>query len=85
MYSRRNESFGMKHHFQSFSSEQCMIFTPLGIATGPSLNEVESQPGKSNLDENNYRLQQMLNGQYMQTRVKRASRICGHVITLIHQ
>jgi hypothetical protein len=40
------------------------MITPLGFSTGLSLNQAESQPVKSNQDENNHRLQQMLNGKY---------------------
>ena len=69
MYSRRNESFGMIHHFWSCEIEQCKIITPLGFATGPCLKHAERQPTKSNQDEINYRQQQMLNGQYLQSSV----------------
>jgi len=58
---------------------------PLGIATESSLNQLESQPVQSNQDEYNYGLQQMLNGQYIQMSVNRASTICGLVITVIQQ
>jgi len=85
MYSRRNESFSMIHHFQLCESEQCKIITPLGFATGPSLNQAERQPVKSNHDENNYGRQQMLNGQYIKISVNRASTICGLVSTVIHR
>jgi hypothetical protein len=57
--------------------------TPLGFATGWSLNQAESQPVQSNQDEYNYRRQQMLNGQYIKMSVNRASMICGLVITVI--
>jgi len=83
MYSRRNESFGMIHHFQSCESELCKIMTPLGFATEWSLNQAESQPVKSNQDENNYRRQQMWNGQYIKMSVNRASTITGLVSTVI--
>jgi len=36
-----------------------MSIMPLGFATGPSLDQVERQPIKSNQDENNYQWQQM--------------------------
>jgi len=85
MYSRHNEYFGMIHHFQSRESEQCNIVTPLGFATGPILNQAERQPTKSNQDENNYRRQQMLNGQYITMSVNGASTICGLASTVIHQ
>jgi hypothetical protein len=58
---------------------------PLGFATGPSLNNAERQPIKSNQDENNYRWQQMMNGQYIKMIVKGAPTICGLVSTVIHQ
>jgi len=35
--------------------------TPLSFATGLSVNQAESQPVQSNLDENNYGRQQMMN------------------------
>jgi len=85
MYSRRNESFGMIHHFEWCESEQCKIMTPLGFATGLSLNQAESQPVQSNQDENNYGRQQMMNGQYIKMSVNGASTICGLVSTVIHQ
>jgi len=85
MYSRCNESFGMIHHFYSCESEQCKILKPLGFATGPSLNQAARQPVKSNQDENNYRRQQMLNGQYIKMSVNGASTICGLVNMVIHQ
>jgi len=59
--------------------------TPLGFATGWSLNHPESQPVKSNQDENNYQRQQMLNGQYIKISVNGASTICGLVSTVIHK
>jgi hypothetical protein len=59
--------------------------TPLGFATGLSLNQAESQPAQSNQDENNYGRQQMMNGQYIKMSVNGASTICGHVSTVIHQ
>jgi hypothetical protein len=43
--------------------------TPLGFATGLSLNLAESQPAQSNQDENNYGRQQMLNGKYIKMSV----------------
>jgi hypothetical protein len=84
MYSRHNEPFGMIHHFWSCESEQCNFITPLGFATGLSINQAESYPVQSNQDENNYQRQQMLNGQYMKGSVKGASTICGLVSTVIH-
>jgi hypothetical protein len=59
--------------------------TPLGFATGLSLNQAESQPVQSNQDENNYGRQQMMNGQYIKMSVNGASTICGLVSTVIHQ
>jgi len=59
--------------------------TPLGFATGLSLNQSGSQPVQSNQDENNYRRQQMMNGQYITMSVNGASTICGLVSTVIHQ
>jgi len=61
------------------------MITQLGFATGPSLNQAERQSIKSNLDEYNYRLQQMVNGQYDKMSVKAASTICGLLSTVIHQ
>jgi hypothetical protein len=58
--------------------------TPLGFATGLSLNQAESQPVQSNQDENNYGRQQMMNGQYIKMSVNGASTICGLVSTVIH-
>jgi len=58
---------------------------PLGSATGPSLNQAERQPVKSNQDENTYQWQQMLNGQYIKMSINGASTICGLVSTVIHQ
>jgi hypothetical protein len=59
--------------------------TPLGFATGLSLNQAESQPVQSNQDENNYGRQQMMNGQYIKMSVNGVSTICGLVSTVIHQ
>jgi len=84
MYSRRNESVGMIHHFSSCESEQCKIITPLSFATGLSLNQAERQPIKSNQDENNYRQQQMLNGQYIKMSINGASTMCGLVSMVIY-
>jgi hypothetical protein len=63
MYSRRNESFGMIHYFECCESDQCNIVMPLGFATGLILNLAERLLIKLNQDENNYRWQQMMNGQ----------------------
>jgi hypothetical protein len=75
----------MIHNFQLCESEQCKIITPLGFATGLSLNQAESQPVQSNQDEHNYGRQQMLNGQYIKMSVNGASTMCGLVSTVIHQ
>jgi len=61
------------------------MITPLGFATGPSLNQVESLPLKSNQDESLYGRQQMFKGQYIKISVNGASTICGHVNMVIHQ
>jgi len=61
------------------------MITPLGFATGPSLNQAERQSIKSNQDEYNYRRQQMLNGQYVKMSVNGASTIFGLVSMVIHQ
>jgi len=61
------------------------MITPLGFATGLSLNQAERQLIKSNQDENNYGRQQMLNGQYIKISVNGASTISGLVSTVIHQ
>jgi len=63
----------MIHHFQLCESEQCKIIMPLGFATGPSLNHAERKLIKSIQDENNYRRQQMMNGQYIKLSVNGAS------------
>jgi hypothetical protein len=57
---------------------------PLGFATGLSINQSERQPIEANQDENNYRLQQMFNGQYIKMSFNRASMICGLVSRVIH-
>jgi CTP-dependent riboflavin kinase len=57
----------------------------LGLATGLSLNQAARQLIESNQDENIYRQQQMLNGQYIKMTVNGASTICGRVDTVIHQ
>ena len=59
--------------------------TPLGFATGLSLNQAESQPVQANQDENNYARQQMMNGQYIKMSVNGESTICGRVSMVIHQ
>jgi hypothetical protein len=59
--------------------------TSLGFATELSLNQAESQSLESNQDENNYRWQQMVNGQHIKMSVNGASTICGLVRTVIHQ
>jgi hypothetical protein len=61
------------------------MITPLGCATGPSLNQAERLPRKSNQDENTYGRQQMFNGQYITMSINGASTIYGHVNTVIHQ
>jgi hypothetical protein len=61
------------------------MIMPLSFATGPSLNQAERPPIKSNHDENTYGRQQMLNGQYIKMSVNGASMICGHLSTVIHQ
>jgi hypothetical protein len=58
---------------------------PLGFATGLSLHQAERQPIVSNQDENNYRQQSMLNGQYIEMSINGASTICGLVSMVIHQ
>jgi len=58
---------------------------PLSFATGPSHNHVARQPIKSNLDENNYPWQQMLNERYSMMSVNREATICGLVSTVIDQ
>jgi len=59
--------------------------TPLGFATGLSLNQAERQLLQSNQDENNCGRQQMMNGQCITMSVNGASKICGLVSTVIHQ
>jgi hypothetical protein len=61
------------------------MITPLGFATGPSLNQAERQSTKFYQDEFNYRWQQILNGQYIKMSINGASTICGLVSTVIHQ
>jgi hypothetical protein len=58
---------------------------PLGVAPGLSLNQAERQLIESNQDENNYRQQQMVNGQYMKMSINGVSTICGLESMLIHQ
>ena len=65
----------MIHHFLLCESEQCKIILPLGLATVPSPNPAKRQPIKSNKDENKYRRQQMMNGQYINMSVNGASTI----------
>jgi len=58
--------------------------TPLGFATGLSLNQAERQPVQSNQDENDHGWQQILNEQYIKMKVNGASTICGLVSMVIH-
>jgi hypothetical protein len=58
--------------------------TPVGFATGLSLNQAECQLVQSNQDENNYGRQQMLNEQSIKMSVNRVSTIGGLVGTVIH-
>jgi len=60
------------------------MIMPLSFATGPSLNQAERLPIKSNPDENTYGWQQMFNGQYIKMSINGASTICGHVHMVIH-
>jgi hypothetical protein len=85
MYSRRNKSFGMKHHFSSAESEQFNMITPLAFATGLSLNQAGRLPIQSNPDDTAYGRQQMLKEQYIKMSINRASTICGHANMVIHQ
>ena len=85
MYSRRNEAFGKIHRFWSYESKQCKNVTALSFPTGPCLNRSERLPICSNNDKNNYRSQQMLDGQYIKLSVNRASTICGFESTVIKQ
>jgi len=66
-----------------WESEQCKNITPLGFATGLSLNLTERQPIRSNHDENNYQRQQMLSGKYIKMSVNGALMICGLVSMVI--
>jgi hypothetical protein len=61
------------------------MIMPLGFTTGPTLNQVERLPIKSNQDENTYGQYQMFNGQYIKMNVNGASTIYGHVNMVIHQ
>jgi hypothetical protein len=61
------------------------MITPLGFATGPSLNQAEKLPIKSNQDENTYGRQPMFNGQYIKMSVKGPSTIYSYVNMVIHQ
>jgi hypothetical protein len=61
------------------------MITLLSFATGPSVNQAERKPIKSNQDENTYGRQQMLNGQYIKMIINRAATICGHVRTVIQK
>jgi hypothetical protein len=65
-------------------SEQCKIITPLGFATGLRLNHAEYQPIKSNQEEINCQQLQMLNGQYIQLSVNRASTTFGLASWKLH-
>ena len=85
MYSRPNEAFGKIHKFCSCASEQCKNVTALGFATGPSLDLSERLPTCPNLDDNYYRWQQLLNGQYIKMSINGASTICSFVSTVIQQ
>jgi len=85
MYSRHNKAFGKIHKFWLCESEQCKNVTALGFVTRPSLNLAERLPICSNHDENYYRWQQMLNGQYIKMCINGASTICGFVSTVIKQ
>jgi len=85
MYSRRNEPFDKIYKFQSWESKQRKNVTVLSFATGPSLNASERLPICSNHDENYYRWQQMLDGQYIEMSVNGASTICGLVSMAISQ
>jgi len=64
MYSRRKEAFGKIHKFLLCESELCKNVTALSPVTKPSLNLSETLPIYSNHNENYYRWQLMLNGQY---------------------
>jgi len=85
MYSRHDEAFGKIYNFQSCECEQCKNVTALGFVTRPSLNQAERLPICSNHDENYYRWQQMLNGQYIKMSVNGTSMICRFVSTAIKQ
>jgi len=62
-----------------------MNVTAHSFVTGQSLDVAESLPICSNHDENYYRWQQMLNGQYIKNSVNGASTICGVVSAVIEQ
>jgi len=62
-----------------------MIIMPIGFATVPSLTPAERQLVNSNQDENNYRRQQMMNGQYITMSINGGSTICGLASMVIHQ
>ena len=85
MYSRRDESFGKIRRFWSWESEHHKIITPLGFATGPSLNRTERQPIRPNHDENNPGRQQMMNGQYIKLSINGPSMICCLASTVFYQ
>ena len=77
--------FDKIHEFSSCESKQCKNVTALGFPTGPSLNLSGRLPISSNHDENYYRWQQMVNGQYIKMSVIGVSTICGFVSTVITQ
>jgi hypothetical protein len=64
-------------------SDQSKNVTALGFATEPNLNWSDRLPLSSNHDENYYRWQQMLIGQYIKMMVNRALMIGGFVSTVI--
>ena len=85
MYSRCNEVFGKINKFTSCESKPCKNVTALGFVMRPSLNLPARLPVCSNHDENYYRWQQMLNGQYIKMSVNGVSTICGFISTVIKQ
>jgi len=73
------------HEFWLCDSDLCKNVIVLGFAPGPSLNLGDRLPRSSKHDENYYRWQQVLNGQYIKMSVNEVSMICGFVCTVIKQ
>jgi len=73
------------YKLESSESEQSKNVNVFSFTTGLSSNLAEKQPICSNHDENNYRWQLMLNGQFIKMSVNGVSMICGLESTVIEQ